>query len=315
MKVLLIGSNRLDKLIGPLSSIGITCVHKNDYASRSSDLNAVVTDIPGTSLLKGSYLSSRYDCGLIYRMRGDYWQEIRTNSHFTGVRTVLANNVLFRLCDAICTPDAFLQKKVRTETNFAGDITSISIPKDVSDFPPVKHTNTSRNILTLTNFDYKEKIEPLYEFLDAAEAALMDYDATWYIAGNGEFATEFRRRVVDYDHVEYAGFVEPIKYLRSSAVLVHISGFDIAIPNAILEGMAAALPVIVNDHEPFLENKRAKVVNTPAEFRNEIEKLLNDPHLRSRIGEENRDYVRRNHSPEKIGEEFRNVISSVSSNS
>lgn len=307
--VRLLGSGRIEKLAKPLSTVGVKCSYGNN--NKKSHIDAIITDIPGTSLLRAAGLAASNNCPLIYRMRGNYWQELRTNGHFPEVRSFIANNFIFPLCEGICIPDAYLQTEVERRTRFSGHTSVVEIPKNAAAFPTVRHIKKRCNLLTLTNFRYRDKIEPLYDYLESAERVLENYEGMWFVAGDGEFAKEFQSRVTDYNNISYVGFVDPIEYLPQSAVMIHISKFDIASPNAILEGMAAGLPVIVNDHQPFFENERAITVNSTAEFEVTLQELLEDPSRRREIGQKNRTYVQRNHSTKVIGTKLRTAIERV----
>lgn len=307
----LVGSGRLEKLAKPLSTVGIECLYGEDNVKPRTDIDAVLTDVPGTTLLRAAVLAARKNCPLIYRMRGDYWQELRAEGRLAGFRVFLADNLLFPLCDAICTPDAHLQATVERRTKFSGPVSVVEVPKDAGAFPTVEHTDENNNLITLTNFDYREKIKPLYDYLQSAERVLANTGGNWYVGGNGRFASEFRSNTTQYDNISYVGFVDPHEYLKQSAVMIHFSRFDIALPNAVLEGMAAGLPVLVNNHKPFVENERAILINSTAEFENQLQSLLREPSRRSEIGDRNQTYVQRNHSMKTIGTKLRRVIKEV----
>ena len=305
MNVLLLGGGRLEKIGHPLAAVGVTCyTNQDDVPWR--DIDVVLTDTPGTTLLRGAAVKFALGVPLIYRMRGNYWKEM-ADLPFGAARTTLSNEVLFRLCDGICTPGEHIEAELREQTGFEGPTTSIEVPKDVDEYPPVEHDSQNYDLLTLTNFDYKEKIQPLYRFVDAVDEYLSTTCGTWWIAGDGRFSEEFAIEIAGYENVEYLGFVDPHDYLPRSALLLHFSEFE-GSSNAILEGLASGLPVITNEYPPFVRNPETIVVSDGEELRERLDQLCRDPEQRSEIGQCGREYVQAEHSYEAIGNDLRRFI-------
>lgn len=310
MRVHLMGSGRQDKIRQPLNAVNVECVAYQGLSTfRNQDVDLMVTDVPGTTLLKAAMFARLVDVPLVYRMRGNYWQELRSE-RLAGLRAVLSDKIVFPQCDIICPTDQRLTKMVETRTRFEGTTCTVSIPKNVSNYPVVEHNESKKNLITLTNLDYRAKIEPIYEFLDPVNNLLAEHNAMWNIGGRGQFAEEFQDNLEGYEHINYVGFVNPAQYLQRSAVMIHISGFDSA-PNAILEGMAAGLPVVVNAHEALQQIEQVHVVETGHELGAELERLLESPSLRDQIGDANREYVKNNHNYEFIGNQFERCFNTV----
>jgi glycosyltransferase involved in cell wall biosynthesis len=89
--------------------------------------------------------------------------------------------------------------------------------------------------------------------------------------------------------------------------MVHHSRLDV-LPNAVLEGMAARLPVITNDHVAFVQSAApVDVTRSHAALRQRLERYR-DPALRRPVGERGHDYVARQHAPARIGQDLLGAI-------
>jgi glycosyltransferase involved in cell wall biosynthesis len=99
-------------------------------------------------------------------------------------------------------------------------------------------------------------------------------------------------------------------YLAAADVFVFPSSFE-GMPNAVMEAMAAALPVVASDipaHRELLQEGTTGLLapDVPALVRH-LETLLADPDLRRRIGENARRYVATNLSVEASAEQYRRL--------
>ena len=87
--------------------------------------------------------------------------------------------------------------------------------------------------------------------------------------------------------------------LRGLDVFVHYSRWD-AMPNAVLEAMAAGLPVVASDvfgnHDAVIDGVTGFLVKTEAELLERCQQLLDDEPLRRRLGAAGRERVRREFS-------------------
>jgi glycosyltransferase involved in cell wall biosynthesis len=99
-------------------------------------------------------------------------------------------------------------------------------------------------------------------------------------------------------------------YLAAADVFVFPSSFE-GMPNAVMEAMAAALPVVASDipaHRELLQEGSTGLLasDVPTLVRH-VETLLADPELRRRIGENARRYVATNLSVESSAERYRRL--------
>lgn len=91
--------------------------------------------------------------------------------------------------------------------------------------------------------------------------------------------------------------------LRGLDVFVHYSRWD-AMPNAVLEAMAAGLPVVASDvpgnRDAVVHGETGFLVKTEMELLERCQELLDDAGLRRRLGAAGRERVRRDFSRERM---------------
>jgi len=100
--------------------------------------------------------------------------------------------------------------------------------------------------------------------------------------------------------------------LRGLDVFVHYSRWD-AIPNAVLEAMAAGLPVVASDvpgnGDLVREGETGFLVGSEGELLERCQRLLDDAPLRRRLGEAGRERVRREFSRGRMLSELSRLYS------
>jgi len=119
------------------------------------------------------------------------------------------------------------------------------------------------------------------------------------------------------DKVRFAGHVSDVAGLLSAADVSVFSSRSEGCPNAVLESMAAGLPVAGTD----IEGIRELVGPTGAQFLAPLEdanslasvllKLANDPALCARLGTENRAAVRANYDALRMCKETAAVLKNI----
>jgi glycosyltransferase involved in cell wall biosynthesis len=119
------------------------------------------------------------------------------------------------------------------------------------------------------------------------------------------------------DRVRFLGPVKDISGLLHACDLGVFSSPAEGCPNAVLECMSAALPVVASDIPGVREAVGAEGIRFLAPFgnaremANRILELARDGELRSRIGRVNRERVEMEFSPSVVGEKARAFISTV----
>ncbi|HXR12007.1 MAG TPA: glycosyltransferase [Gaiellaceae bacterium] len=91
--------------------------------------------------------------------------------------------------------------------------------------------------------------------------------------------------------------------MRGLDVFVHYSRWD-AMPNAVLEAMAAGLPVVASaaagNRDAVVHGKTGFLVGSEGELLERCQQLLDDPDLRLKLGAAGRERVRREFSRERM---------------
>ena len=112
------------------------------------------------------------------------------------------------------------------------------------------------------------------------------------------------------DRVRFVGEVPWEKvpeYMAAADLFLFPSKFE-GMPNAVLEAMAAGLPVVASDippHREVLEDGVTGFIRTnPEAMAEAVSSLVRDPGLRRRLGDTARKHVRANYSQERCGERY-----------
>jgi len=287
MNVALDFSGRVETVQKPLETVGHTIT-----SIQAADV--LITD----SLRKNPLLRVQTDIPIYYRPRSDVLKLYRRYKlgYLRGRGNAL---VALRFVDGVIAPDPLVAAKLRQVS--AAPVRTIPLPKDVRDYPIEADATPLTQLLTLTNFDYRRKIDPLVSWCDPVNEWCEENNAIWCVAGDGEYTGRFCSQIAEYDNILYVGYVDPLDWLAESSVLLHPSELDIQYPNAILEGMASGLPVITNDYAPFTEGRTATAYSN-----DDLKQLLT--HYHDHVDETGREYVAQKHSPETIGETYSQVI-------
>lgn len=271
----------------PLESVGVEVTHE------LGNSDVILCGRRRATLLK-------HRKPVYYRIRGDLWTERETTR-----RTKLLDAISWRLFDGVIAPGPHLAKIVEHHTPF-DLIPVVPLPVDPTAWPTTSHTGREVRLLTLTNADYMEKVEPLTARMQAIERWCEEHNGEWCIAGDGKHMTKLARAASNYAHVRYIGYVDPETWLDRANVLLHFSEMDTAAPNAILEGMASDLPVVTNDFCAF-ESVPTLSTATEWELRTMLDKL-SDSSYRNERAQIQREYIRKHHLPKVVGEQLRGVL-------
>lgn len=102
------------------------------------------------------------------------------------------------------------------------------------------------------------------------------------------------------------------RMLASHRFMVHTADprYEDGYNMAVLEGMAAGLPILSNAHPTTLVEHGTSgfVAATPAEMRQYAQRLLDDEALAQRMGEAAREQVQRSHGPDRFRVEFTRAV-------
>lgn len=310
MQIGLIGGNRLNKIRGPLEKVGINCAIPLKFRELlKHEYDIIIVDIAGFRILLGWVNKILHGSILVYRARGDFTKEINVFKKF------LISLIIKNTCDAIIFVSHFLKKRFFEERIVVKCMEVVEIPKDVEKYASkseLLHHNSNFVVVTLTNFDYFDKIKILVEYLKPVDTFLSEIGGKWYIAGKGKYVEYFKKKSESFENVEYVGFIDPRGLLSKAKVMLHLSELE-SLPNAILEGMAARLPVIVNDYEPLKKIGYVVVVRNEKELIDWLGKFYENPALRRKYGLKGYKYAKTKHNKIAIGKKWRSVLNFIKS--
>lgn len=131
-------------------------------------------------------------------------------------------------------------------------------------------------------------------------------EAVLLLAGKaGDRDRQIRAQTVDLDGVLYVGETDDVGGLLEASDAVAHSSFREGTPNAVLEGMAAGLPIVATDipgTRALLGQRSRWLVPTRdhSSLASVLEELGRSPHARHRTGEENRERAIRLFSPSTV---------------
>lgn len=149
-------------------------------------------------------------------------------------------------------------------------------------------------------------------FIRAAKRLLdSGVDAYFVIAGSGKIEQELRAMIKDLglnDRILLLGFRHDLpSFLKGLDIFVFAS-LQEGMPNAVLEAMAAGLPIVASDIpgvreliEPGVRGILVKPGDDAA-FAQQIERLLKDRPVSARLGENASSWVSENHDQERMFE-------------
>jgi hypothetical protein len=290
--------DRTDRLTGPLAALGA------EYAVNPDDVTAfdvVVCDTPDREMLKAVARCRLTGTPVLFRQRGDPFWGIDE-----WIDSRVKQAVLFRMLRAVdgCLAIAPHQAtKYSRKTGVSADI--VTLPKAAGEWPDTDHTDRELRLLSLTNATYPDKYRPLLELAPIVND-LLD-DGVWRIGSwCDKHGAEIREALAPYENIEYGIKLDAHEELARANVLVHHSRLDV-LPNAILEGMAARLPVVTNTHVAFTQSA-APTVTAPQDRAADVLAGLRDPADRQAIGDRGHEYVAREHAPERVGGELIRAI-------
>jgi glycosyltransferase involved in cell wall biosynthesis len=186
----------------------------------------------------------------------------------------------------------------------------VRIPIPVESFRPRQHRESRPlRLLSVTNFNYPQKVAGLARFLEGYGEFLSANEITVTVAGAGIAWDSFRARHEKY--AQFPGFIRDVASLYAEHdVFVHFSDLD-AFPYVVLEAQAAGLPVIVNPACGMLEQVEHDVTGFFANLsdRAAVEALLlrlrDSAGLRSEFGARARQVVASRYALTAIGEDLR----------
>lgn len=199
-----------------------------------------------------------------------------------------------RKANIVTTPSHFLKERLNLES-------AIVIPNAVfpEEFKPVEHSEKNTiNLVTITNFYFKDKSKGILDILDILHGAQREVreQIKYSVIGGGPYLKQVMGEAKRHNiNVQFTGTLRsPKGILECSDIFIYYSYQD-NFPIAILEAMACGLPVITNDIgavSEIIENEKDGYIamsnNVYIEYLLSLVKNLN---LRVKTGENARKAV------------------------
>jgi glycosyltransferase involved in cell wall biosynthesis len=263
------------------------------------------------------FVAKLHGSPVFLRLRGDPFAETRDQLQFHWsrrewpqlLRSIVSwflDRPLFAVVDRFVPVSDWIVQRLHVQDRAC----IVRIPIAIESFPPRQHRDTRPlRLLSVTNFNYPQKVAALGRFLESYGEFLATNDVTVTVAGTGIAWSSFRARHEKY--AQFPGFIRDVAALYSEHdVFVHFSDLD-AFPYVVLEAQAASLPVIVNPACGMLEQVEHGHNGFLANLsdRTSVEALLlrlrDSSDLRTEFGERARQTVATRYALMTIGENLR----------
>jgi glycosyltransferase involved in cell wall biosynthesis len=327
------------EIVRPLAAVGVNCAVLDWEQLRAGPGQAharflpevwklvrahpdatVFTDMSSVFLALILLVAKMHGARVFLRLRGDplaetrdqlrfHWQQHEWPQFLRAVVSWLLDRPLFAAADRFVPVSDWIVQRLHIEKRAS----IVRIPVAIEDFPPRQHCATSPlRLLSVTNFNYPQKVAALGRFLESYGEFLVANAFTVTVAGTGIAWETFRTRHAQ--HAQFPGFVRDVAGLYAEHdVFVHFSDLD-AFPYVVLEAQAAALPVIVNRACGMLEQVEDGVNGYLVDLtdRPTVEARLNalrtSPSARAELGARAREMVAQSSSLASIGGALRRAL-------
>jgi glycosyltransferase involved in cell wall biosynthesis len=280
----------------------------------------VFTDMSSAFLAVILFVAKLHGSPVFLRLRGDPFAETRDQLQFHWrrrewpqlLRSIVSwflDRPLFAAVDRFVPVSDWIVQRLDIQNRAC----VVRIPIPVESFPPRQHREGRPvRLLSVTNFNYPQKIAALGRFLESYGGFLAAQEMTVTVAGTGIAWSSFRAR--HEKDAQFPGFIRDVAALYAEHdVFVHFSDLD-AFPYVVLEAQAAGLPVIVNPACGMLEQVEHEITGFLANLsdRPAVEALLlrlrDSSSLRAQFGARARETIASRYTLAAIGENLRSCL-------
>ena len=327
------------EIVRPLTAVGVSCAVLDWEELRTAGGQAhgrfipalwrivranrgavVFTDMSSAFLAVILFVAKLHGSPVFLRLRGDPFAETRDQLAFHWrrrewpqlLRSIVSwclDRPLFSAVDRFVPVSDWIVQRLRIQNRAC----VVRIPVPVENFPPRQHRESRPvRLLSVTNFNYPQKVAALGHFLESYGGFLGANEMTVTVAGAGIAWSSFRARHEKY--AQFPGYISDVASLYAEHdVFVHFSDLD-AFPYVVLEAQAAGLPVIVNPACGMLEQVEHDVTGFLANLSNRpaVEALLlrlrDSSSLRAEFGARARESVTTRYALTAIGENLQTCL-------
>jgi glycosyltransferase involved in cell wall biosynthesis len=288
-----------------------------------NNYNVIIVDGHRYGLLISILYSKFKKIPLILRLRGNIWREINVNK--ANIENIfdkiivkfvdkLINNVLI-----IISVSHFLKKEIICFTKYDPKNILVIYPSvDPYKFKPnnKKEINKLNTLITVTNFNYIKKIEPLIGFRKIFNKLIHKYNIKIYILGGGKYL-DYIKKIYERDKINviFTGHVNNVKdYLAKANIFFHLSKLD-TFGVSIVEAQLMELPVVALSYggvpEIISDGLTGFLINNKIDFEKKIIYLITNPKSRNIMGKQGRNRCLELFSPEKTSKQYYDIINKI----
>jgi len=231
----------------------------------------IICENSGYSQTVALILKKYYDIPLVFHFKGNIWEAFQDTSfampfHYKLERLMhhLISILFLKVSDGILPLSENLSNILKhyfARTNRHKPICIVPLSFPEFELDPL-HCFQSQNIfhrkkflLTITNFNYRRKIDILANAIRKLYPYLYSINWKWLILGNGYLFDEFRNNTYNEfgnRTVRFLGRRAPLKYYQNAHAMLYFSGMD-GQPNVLLESFFFKTPVVINHDCPAIE--------------------------------------------------------------
>ncbi len=250
---------------------------------------------------------------LAVAVKGDPWLEAadrrrggRPRDRLAAVLNRWSSERILRRADLLLPLTPALE---RTVTARLGERSRRVVPIPFTEPAPGEPASGfGRFLLTVTNFRFRAKVEPLVAAARRLGPVLEEADLTWRILGDGPWLGALREQLAPWPRIRLCGFREVAPWYRAATLFVYPSGLD-GLPNVVLEAALHRLAIVVNRGsaaaELVADGETGRVVDfTGAAAAATVRDLVADGDSRGRLGGAAAAWVRRSYAPERVAGEL-----------
>ncbi len=299
-------------------------------AARSFRPHVVLAEYSGIRHLPLLPLCSWFKLPLVIAVKGDPWREAEDrlaqgDGRLFAILNRGSSSLLLRRAALRLPLTAALERSMherlggrfpRRGTN--GKLPSRVVPipfrePECTEAPPAP----GRFILTVTNFRFRSKIDPLFSAASALRPVLDELDLEWRILGDGPLLASSRERLaVHGPRIRCLGFQPTGPHYRAARLFLYPTGLD-GLPNALMEAALHRLPIVVNRDSPAAELLADDLTGLVVDFGDRpqadtvMRNLLADAERRRRLGDAAEAWVRDAFAPAKVSRELEAALALV----
>ncbi len=287
----------------------------------------ILVETPGLITSIAILLKRIYKIPIVSRLKGDNWkayleikQGMPLKEKIARYLNYRAGMILLRHAEAILPISNHIANVINKNLKQKKPLYIVNIPFRKLDRPDKSEICDveAKFILTVTNFNFWDKIEPLIDKINKLSTILIENELTWVILGDGLFMDRFKgelKKKISSNVVKLLGLKNPYSYYRKALAMFYISGTD-GLPNVLLESFYYKLPVIIDAQCPaaeFIQQNKNGIIadfNDLQYVKTLIRNLKEDDNLRT-ISETAHKYVVEQFSVENVSKQLEKALYNI----